>query len=153
MSLGAALLKFWTRQGIKLRPGVSENDVAQFEAKYNVRLPRDLGEYFAAVNGFDSPEQTSDGNCISFWGLDEVMPLKEYWSTPVEGADSYFAFADWSLAAHLYAIRLSANVEDENRVIVVYDYRPITVANSFSEFVEAYLANNDSVLFPQPPAE
>ena len=62
-------------------------------------------------------------------------------------------FADWSLAAHVYAIHLSANVEDENKVIVVYDYRPITVANSFSKFIEAYLANNDSVLFPQPPVE
>ena len=136
------LSKFWSRQGIKLRPGISENEIAQFEAKYDVRLPGDLREYFATVNGFVGSEQTSDENCISFWGLDEVEPLKKYWSSPVEGGDSYFAFADWSLAAHVYAIHLSANVENENSVIVVYDYRPITVANSFGEFIEAYLAGN-----------
>jgi len=69
----------------------------------------------------------------------------------VEGGVSYFAFADCSMAAHVYAIHLSGDVQEENRLIVVFDYRPITVANSFGEFIESYLANNDSVLFPKPP--
>ena len=116
-------------------------------------MPRDLRQYFEIVNGFEGSEQTSDENCISFWGLDDVAPLKEYWSPSVEGGDSYFAFADWSLAAHVYAIHLSANLQDDNRVVVVYDSRPLTVASSFAEFIEAYLANDDAVLFPGPPAE
>ena len=151
MSFARALHKFWSRQGIKLRPGVSKNEIAQFEAKYTVCLPRDLQEYFETVNGFQ--EHTTDENCISFWALDEVVPANKYWSSGVKGGDSLFAFADWSLAAHIYAIQLSATMQDSNRVVVIYDSRPITVANSFGEFVEGYLANNDSVLFPEPPAE
>jgi hypothetical protein len=76
MSLGGALNKCWTRQGVKPSPGILEAEIAQFEAKYNVRLPGDLREYFATVNGFQSSEHwTTDENCISFWGLDEVVPL------------------------------------------------------------------------------
>src|SRR4030095_13637560 len=123
VSFGKALHKFWSRQGIKLRSGVSENEIAQFEAKYTVRLPRDLREYFEMVNGFQ--EHTSDENCISFWALDEVVPVNKYWSSGIEGGDSHFAFADWSLAAHVYAIQLSATMQDGNRVVVIYDSRQI----------------------------
>ena len=41
-----ALKTFWVRQGIKLRRGATELEVAAFEARYNVRLPEDVREYF-----------------------------------------------------------------------------------------------------------
>jgi cell wall assembly regulator SMI1 len=88
--VGESLRKFWLRQGVRLNPAASEDELAAFEAKYHVRLPSDLREYFAAVNGFDGSEYwMTDNEAITFLGLDEVKPLSEYWSPDVADADSY----------------------------------------------------------------
>ena len=148
---GEALKTFWLRQGVKLRPGAIVDEFTAFEARYNVRLPEDLREYFAAVNGFDGSEHwITDDEVITFLGLDEMKPLSEYWSTIVADSDSYFVFADYSLSAHVYAIRLDTSGR-ANEVVVVYD-RLIKVAGSFSEFMTSYLENNRTVLFPEPQA-
>jgi SMI1 / KNR4 family (SUKH-1) len=144
-----ALKTFWLRQGIKLRPGAVVDDFTAFEGRYNVRLPEDMREYFAAVNGFDGSEHwMTDDELITFLGLDEIKPLSEYWSPFVADSDGYFVFADHSLSAHVYAIRLDTSCR-ENEVVVVYD-RLIKVAGSFSEFITSYLDKNHTVLFPKP---
>jgi hypothetical protein len=146
-----ALKTFWVRQGIKLRRGATELEFAAFEARYNVRLPEDVREYFASVNGFDGSEHwMTDKEVITFLALDEMKPLSEYWSPAVADSDSYFVFADYSLAAHVYAIRLDSS-RHRNDVAVVYD-RTVEVASSFSEFIQGYLENNGAVLFPEPQA-
>jgi hypothetical protein len=89
---------------------------------------------------------------ITFLGLDEVKPLSEYWSPDVADADSHFVFADYSISAHVYAIRLSSDREHGNPVVVVYDGKLVQVANSFSEFVAGYLKNDYAVLYPEPQA-
>ena len=145
------LKTFWLRQGIKLRPGATNDDIAAFEARYNRRLPEDMREYFAAVNGFDgSGRWVTDGELITFLGLDEMKPLREYWSWPIPDSDSFFVFADYSLAAHVYAIHLDASAQ-RNEVVIVYE-RMMEVARTFSEFIEGYLQNSDAVLFPEPQA-
>ena len=150
--IGESLRKFWLRQGVKLNVGASEDELASFEAKYRVRLPSDLRDYFAAANGFDGSETwMTDDEVITFLGLEEVKPMSEYWSPDVADADSYFVFADYSLAAHVYAISLN-DLGDRSAVVVVYDTKPIRVAGSFSEFVEGYLGNNNAVLYPEPQA-
>ena len=81
-----------------------------------------------------------------------MKPLNDYWSPAVSDGDSYFVFADYSIAAHVFAIRLSKASVPTNDVVVVYDDRPLEVASSFSKFVEGYLARAESVLFPSPQA-
>lgn len=150
---GESLRKFWLRQGVKLNLGASEDALAAFEAKYNVHLPSDLRDYFAAVNGFDGSEGwVTDSELITFLGLDEVKSVSEYWSPEVADADSYFVFADYSLAAFVYAIRLVNDSGDGSSVVVIYDCEPLKVASSFSEFAKDYLENNQAVLFPAPQA-
>ena len=130
-----------------MRRGARDDELAAFEARYDIRLPEDLRKYFAAVNGFDGSEHwMTDEEVITFLGLEEMKPLREYWSTEVIDSDSYFVFADYSLAAHVYAIRLDGS--GRNEVVVVYD-RTVEVASSFSEFIEGYLENNVAVLFPE----
>ena len=146
-----ALKTFWLRQGVKLRRGATKEEFAAFETTYNVSLPEDLREYLASVNGFDGAEHwMTDDEVITFLGLDEMKPLSEYWSPAVAESEYYFVFADYSLAAHVYAIRLDASGHGSD-VVVVYD-RTVEVAKSFSEFIEGYLGNNDAVLFPDPQA-
>ena len=148
LAITETLKQFWLRQGIKLRKGATEEELTAFEVKYKIRLPQDFREYLATVDGFDGSEW--DNEVITFLGLDEIKPLTEYWSHPVPDSYSYFVFADYSLSAHVYAIRLDASVPG-NDVVVVYD-RTVGVARSFSEFIEGYLENSKAVLFPEPQA-
>jgi len=150
---GEALKKFWQDQRITLHPGALESALTSFETKYKVCLPQDFRSYLLNVNGFDDSEHwATDENLITFLSLNEVKPLSKYWSPEIADAGSYFVFADYSISAHVYAIYLSDVLSDRNCVVVVYD-NLVKVANSFSEFVEAYMANNDAVLFPQPQAQ
>ena len=152
LPIGEAIKQFWLGQGIKLRRGATSEEFAAFELKHNIRLPDDLREYLTAVDGFDGSEHwMTDDEVITFLGLDEMKPLSEYWSPDVADANSYFVFADYSLAAHVYAIRLSSDSSDSNDVVVLYR-EPVKVACSFSKFVEGYLENSEAVLFPEPLA-
>ncbi len=153
VSIAEALKKFWRRQGIKLCPGATEDELVAFENKHHVRLPEDLRKYFAATNGFDGSERLmTDDEGITFLGLDEMKPLSEYWSADVAGGRGYFVFADYSLSAHVYAVRLVDGSGSGNPVVAVYDRKLIEVASSFLEFAESYLKNIDAVLFPEPQA-
>jgi len=81
----------------------------------------------------------TDDQSITFFGLQEIKPLREYWSAKVVDADGYFVFADYSLSAHVYAIRLGDGSVDPNCVVVVYDSKLVEVASSFAGFVEGVL--------------
>jgi hypothetical protein len=142
------LKSFWRDQGIKLRPGADEQELRRFETRYEVRLPEDFRQYLASINGFDKSEYpTSDNNLITFLGINEIKPLDEYWPPKLANARDFFVFADYSISAHVYAIRLRNTAADHNQVVVVYE-KLIEIARTFSEFIERYLQRVDVVLFP-----
>jgi len=151
-SAGEILKRYWLRHGVKLNRDASEDELATFEAKYHVRLPEDVREHFALVNGFGGSEYwMTDENVITFLALNEMKPLSEAWSPKIAEAASYFVFADYSLSAHVYAIRLLDSPGNDNPVVVAYDDENIVkVASSFSEFVQGYVKDNNAVLFPEP---
>lgn len=142
-AIGESLKQFWTRQNIEFRRGASETELRAFEAKYKVHLPDELKDYFSTVDG-----SGLDGNVIEFLPLAEVVPLSQAWSQRPE-ANSYFVFADYSISCHVYAIRLTNDLTLSNPVFIAYDENPKQIADSFSEFVKGYLADDYGVLFPQ----
>lgn len=143
------LTEFWLSQDIKPNKGLTENEIAAFEAKYSLVLPQDIREYFLLINGFgDTDNWVTDNELITFLDLDQVTPVREYWYSDAKEADFYFTFADYSLSAFIYAIHLSSRVNDINTVAVFYDKEPVKVANSFSEFIEGYLKNDHSIISP-----
>ncbi|HEX7295343.1 MAG TPA: SMI1/KNR4 family protein [Pyrinomonadaceae bacterium] len=151
--IGRARQQRWLSQGIKLRPGASEEELAAFETKHSVRLPEDMREYLTTIDGFDDSEHwMSDDQLITFLALDEIQPLNKYWSPTVHVGSDYFVFADCSLSVHVYAIRLASDSAGATDVVVVYD-PPRKVADSFSDFVRAYLDGKTEVLFPPPVAD
>ena len=154
LAIGESLKQFWSRQNIKLRRGAPEVELREFEAKYNVVLPDDLKDYFATVDGFDDSD--SDENLFTFLPLAEVTLLDESWSSGTFDAKSYFVFIDYCISAHLYAIRLTNDLSLGNPVVTTYvkpGENPIQIAGSFSEFVQGYLADDYSVLFPPSQVE
>lgn len=136
--------------GVEFNDGVSENALAAFEHKFGVALPSDMREFFLTVNGM--PEEVTDDEMIRFWMLEEVKPLPS--GAPefatgdyVDHPESLFLFADYSLWAHAYAIRLTSPEVKRNEVLLIGGDYPILLFRSFSELVDSYLADK-SLMFP-----
>lgn len=145
-SVGQSLKRHWTLHQVEANAGVSREELNAFEERYGIVLPTDMRSYFLCVNGMTS--DVVDEELIRFWMLDEVKPLNEgapEFSNPlyIHRPESMFLFADYSLWAHAYAIRLESVPLQSNEVCIIGAERPITIANSFSEFAEHYLTNID----------
>jgi hypothetical protein len=141
----ARVIARWKSLGLAIRPGCSSRALDAFEARIGARLPADLREFLACANGL---EVDQDG--FSFWPLEEYETFAkvadEYPpNTPrVPDSGSYFVFCDYLTWCWGYAIRLRAEGEGDQESLVV----PIgmnemyTVARSFSEFLDLYLADS-----------
>lgn len=132
----------WAAAGIAEREGVTDADIRAFENRYGVRLPNDLAQYFKTVDGMNDGEY--DDHPMHFWPLSKVRPV----TAELSGADpvpyaGLFVFADYSLWAHGYAIRL-VDVR-ANDVAIVGGAAPIWIASSFSEFLLAYARQPESL--------
>ena len=116
--------------------------MAAFEQRYNVRLPPDLRQYFLTLNGgILGHEGSADNELISFWRLDQVEPLARV------SERELFAFGDWSIDAHVYAIQLSVDATAPTPIYIDGGWQLIPVASTFAEFVRGYLAGNEHVLY------
>jgi hypothetical protein len=147
--IGKRLRDYWLSQDIEINPGLSDEGLRAFEARYQVSLSADLRDYFLTVNGM--AEGVSDNALIRFWSLNEIKPIPEEdptYGTPsyIQDAQSFFVFADYCIWSHAYAIRLALNPETSNQIVVIGAEAPITIFNSFSELVSSYLDDPDSLL-------
>ena len=149
----------WESEGASTRPGSSPWKISSFEARYGVRLPEDVRDYFCTVDGME--EGLSDNALISFWPLNEVEPVTtrvvQFSGVPdyrriarkLKDAGSYFAFADFLIWSHVYAIRIGAP-HKKNEIVWICGSHHSVVADSFSDFIKAYLNDPDDVLCPAP---
>lgn len=134
--------------------GCADDQIQQFEARYKVSLPDDMRDYFATVNGMvEALCQDQDQNGFCYWPLKRVKTVIEVAkylrnkSFVFRGAESFFVFSDYLSWCWGYAIRLSQNRSEGNDVILLCCRNPIKIANSFSEFIELYLVD-DEKLYP-----
>jgi hypothetical protein len=148
-SVGQILRTHWLLHEVEINDGVSEAALNSFERKYGVVLPADLRDYFLSVNGM--PDGVSDEALIRFWTLEEVKPLPE--GAPayakaeyIKNPESVFLFADYSLWAHAYAIRLTAEPVESNELFVIGGKSAISLFASFSELVDSYIKDKESLL-------
>jgi len=144
-SVGEGLREYWLARGLTIRPGSSEEQLLAFESRYGVRLPPDMRDYFAVVDGLD--EGQYDDDFFSFWPLGIVeRATTRYLDCFLEDQASYFIFADHSIALPDYAILLTPDGKLDTSVLAVCSdlrqYNTSPVADSFTEFVERYLAGH-----------
>jgi hypothetical protein len=96
-----------------------------------------------------------DSELISFWRLADIH--RDHVESPAR--PDLFAFADWSIDAHIYALRLTSDAQAATPVFIVGGEHPLRVADSFTDFVEGYLRNDWFVLYGEshqsgnPPAQ
>ena len=145
-SVGESIRRHWSSHGVDVNSGVSEAELDVFEAKHSVVLPADFRDYFRCVNGMP-PGEVDDG-MTRFWMLEEVTPLPkgapEYAARDyVENPETLFLFADYSIWAHAYAIRLGKTALNSNEIVIIGSESPELISDSFSGFVDAYLTSKD----------
>ena len=145
-SVGESLKRHWSSHDVEINAGVSEAELKAFEEKYGVVLPDDLRDYFRCVNGM--PPDVVDDGMMRFWMLEEIGPLPQgapQYSdgTYVQNPETLFLFADYSLWAHAYAIRLGNRALESNEVIIIGYESPKSISDSFSRFVDTYLTSKD----------
>lgn len=130
----------WKVLGIA-RAGTRRANLDAVEQRYRVRLPDEFAALFLAADGMT--EEAVDDLMIRFWPIAELRPASD--EVAKEDAFAYggfFIFADYSLWAHGYAIKLddSANA---GTIAIVGGPRPVAVASSFSSFLEIYVRHPD----------
>lgn len=145
-SVGESLKRHWSSHDVEVNAGVSEAELRAFDETYGVVLPADLRDYFRCVNGM--PPDVVDDGMMRFWMLEEMEPLPQgapQYSdvTYVQDPETLFLFADYSLWAHAYAIRLGKSPLESNEVIIIGYESPKLISDSFSRFVDTYLISKD----------
>ena len=145
------LRAYWMEKGIKTRPGASPQDVQLFESRYLVRLPSDLRDYYATIDGME--DGATDPDMFTF------LPLRAVRAVPEElahfgGIPDYreivrtlaephrwFVIVDYLITSAVYATRLSATIEPAPVLWIGSGKHHRVVAASFSGFLGAYLTN------------
>ncbi|MFO0808902.1 MAG: SMI1/KNR4 family protein [Gemmataceae bacterium] len=151
--------KRWQAAGIAPRPGAAAADIDAFERRHGVRLPAEVREFYAHVDGM--PPGAWDEDLLSFWPLAEVGPVPALLSgcrgipdyggieRSLPDAGSYFVFADHSIWVHVYAVRLSADPSAPCPVVWIAGGSTwAEMAMSFGEFLRRYADDPRQVLFP-----
>jgi hypothetical protein len=145
-SVGESLKRHWSSHDVEINAGVSKAQLESFESKHCVVLPEDLRDYFLCVNGM--PPDVVDDGMIRFWMLEELQPLTQGAPAYSDGSyiqhpESLFLFADYSIWAHAYAIRLGSVSSQSHEVVIIGSESPVTIAQCFTEFVDQYLTDKD----------
>lgn len=138
----------WMQRPDLVEAGATDAGLAAFEARHGVRLPPAFVALWRRADG-----NHGDSNLTRFWPLAEIGPLPEVHgfkhgiAYPAEMRER-FAFADYMIFSHVYAVRLTAAGED-GPVWWVYDAEQIEIAPTFESFLRAYASDPNSILFPR----
>lgn len=136
-----------TQSDMMLGEPATEGEIADFEAKYGVKFPADIREFFLKINGV-----YVDGGFIAIEPLGEWCLASEYGNySPqyfikyfrevlAEDADQYFHFGNYDISVWDWFIKLNANPEAETSIIVVHE-KTTKIADSFTNFLQKYRTN------------
>jgi hypothetical protein len=119
------IIERWHADNIPIRPGVDAAKIAMFESRYGIRLPADMREYFATVNG--TGDHFDEEFFFRFWPFEDLILVEEH-SPEVTAAfpesTGYFFFFDHSIEIFLYAIRLNVSDQSATPIAMVYPGTP-----------------------------
>jgi len=139
----------WRQDGISVRPGVSLDVIAAFEARYHVRLSGDILDYFLALDGM--PEYATDSHLHSFWALDRVRLVQEELNDVYPERFDYpdcFVIGDHCIWCFGWAVELSKlPSKTSGPVYIVPGQRDggNQIADTFQDFLERYAEDPGSI--------
>lgn len=144
------LKKKWDKENCRSIPA-SEDEVRGFEQAKSIQLPTDFRNYLLELNG---TVENGDAQIFEFYPLDKLKAWDESdWVIPKNTPswfkpEEFFIFADYLISCWAYAVRLSANKNDGGLIVVLGGTNFIVAANTFTDFIELYLADNKQIYAP-----
>lgn len=146
----------WSSSEVPYGPGATEDEIAEFESRYSVRLPDDLRLYFQQIGGMS--DWNFDNNNLTFFPLRMVQSLSEFRgaidgqtvSSIIDDPKRTFVIADFLISSHEYLIHLSMDRQSEPVLYYTSRWQQFPeskheVAPSFAAFLQLYLTNPDAL--------
>jgi hypothetical protein len=129
------------------RPGASRASIQAVEARLGSALPTSLVTLLGETDGMNDGE--TDHLTIRFWPVAELTWARdELEDAAGDSSAGFVVFADYSIWAHAYAVKVTPGADHDSVAILGGD-RPIVLAPSFSRFLVSYL--DTPSLFFRPP--
>jgi len=122
-------------------------DVEQLERRYGLTLPDDFRAYL--VGAAPAEEYWDDGDAI-WWPVHRIRNIPDEYQHPIRhpviarDARTYLFFADFMIWCWAWAI-CCGDGGDRGKVAVINGNSDRFVADSFSQFVERYVKDPESV--------
>jgi len=134
-------------EGVPLRDPASAEEISLFECRWNVSLPDDIRQFYAAMDGTGKDAQLTD-DLFRIWPLSAVMPIPDLFPGPnhndyrdITDASRFLCFADYMIDSDVFAL----HADESGTVITVCSgHRP--VAASFTDFIAKFLFDRYSLL-------
>jgi hypothetical protein len=156
--LALKLKAYWQSVGVSIRPGVSEEALREFEAAHQVALPEEFQSYLRVVDGMedgDTDTQPSEWfalqrinsipeDLVQFAGIPDYRAIVD----TLEKPDEWYVFIQYLIFSHVYAVRFTPSQSLTTPVIWICGSSHRPIADSFTEFLEAYLADPETEIFP-----
>lgn len=154
MELLPRINEYWKSEGLELNPPATSAEIDEFATRHGLALPEDFRAFYEYCDGSVGMDEALN----EFWPLSEIdtvpAKLSDFCGIPdysaisrhLPDARNYFVFADHSIWACVYAIRLTQDGNAGNPVIVINNRRSYdTVADSFTGFWNKYLAMSGEI--------
>lgn len=140
------LIARWTKQGVALNPGASDEQFNQAEARLGIRFPDDVREFYRACNGFDT--RSMDDELNSFLSVEEIDTVEAITKGhPGAGVgDSNLVIIDHCIWARLMVCRLTDSRDNPAPVSWNDGGNPTQIRPSFGDFIELYAKDPEAVL-------
>lgn len=129
------VLAHWDAHDVSYLPGVSETELRSFEKSNTLQLPDDVRAFYMTTNGVRVPGTSGvDHKQYDFWPLRDLKR--------VEDNPSKLYFADFMQWLWPFAIEIEG---PERGAVYVVPGKFIKIAPSFGEFMELYVADDESI--------
>jgi hypothetical protein len=145
-SLPESVAQLWRDTGSSPRPSAGAESLIAFELNNGVAIPEELAAFYQVTNGIES-----DSNLFAVWELADVRrvpaALGDFRGIPDYGriaetlpnANEYFAFADFMIMFHVFAVYIAPDSSALGEIIWISGSEHGIAAKSFRDFWGAYL--------------
>ena len=148
------LKKKWRAENCSYTPA-SASEIHDFERERKIVFPEDFKRYLLEVNG---TKVDGDSNLFEFYPLDRLETwIEKKWTIPPRApnyfvANEFYVFCDYMISCWAYAIRLG-NDQDSGEVLACGWLEFTKIADSFTDFIELYLADDERIYPPPQPVK
>lgn len=128
----------------------AEQEIAEFEARYGVKLPADVREYFLKINGVYVSGGFITLEALSKWSLivEYEYGNPEHIKQILDEAEKYFRFGSYDILVWDWLIKLGSNPDVETPIVVIHG-SATKVADNLTDFFQKYhVMDPESLLGP-----